>query len=297
MTNAVTAPNRETPAELTRLDSKARRFETPCAGGSMVWRAWGGGEPLVLIHGSHGCWNHWVRNIDALSQNRMVIAPDLPSHGDSADLTEETHVAMSAGLSTGLEMVLQQIGRAGTGVDIVGFSFGGIVAAHFACWHPELVRRLIVIGMGGIGTPHGKVRLGRVGGLVGEERRQAMKANLLGLMLHHPDTVDDLAMHLLVANGAKARITKFDAFVGPDRLLAILPNVKTPIDALWGEFDRPHPIPQDQEAVLRRFQPDMDFRVVEDAGHWAMYERPEAFNRTLLDMLATPVRTMPKQPS
>ena len=42
-----------------------------------------------------------------------------------------------------------------------------------------------------------------------------------------------------------------------------------------------------QEAVIRRSHPDCDFRVIAGAGHWAMYERAEAFNATLLDMLKT----------
>lgn len=283
------------PFELAELESSARRFDTPHAGGSMAWRAWGRGEPLVLVHGSHGCWTHWARNIKALSQNRMVIAADLPGHGDSSSPLEESHEAMSAALATGLKEVLKQCGHVEAKADVAGFSFGGVVAGYFALWNPELVRRLILIGVGGIGTPHGKVSLGRVGGLVGDERRAAMKANLLGLMLHHPETVDDLAMHLLIANAAKARFKKIGELVVPDKLLTVLPELKMPIDALWGEFDRPHPFAHEQEEVLRRYQPDMDFRVIEGAGHWAMYERPEAFNRALLAMLAAPVRAMQKQ--
>ena len=57
-------------------------------------------------------------------------------------------------------------------------------------------------------------------------------------------------------------------------------------------FHVTHPDPAVQEAVLRRFQPHMDFRVVAEAGHWAMYERPGAFNAALLAMLAMPVRTI-----
>jgi pimeloyl-ACP methyl ester carboxylesterase len=295
MTKIGSRTGQQIPVELVQLESKARRIETAHVGGSMVWRVWGSGEPLVLVHGSHGCWTHWVRNIEALSQDRMVIAADLPGHGDSSSPPEESHEAMSAALATGLKQILEQTGHAADKADIAGFSFGGVIAAFFALWNPDLVRRLFVIGVGGIGTPHGKVRLGRVGGLVGEDRRNAMKANLLGLMLHHPDTVDDLAMHLLVANAAKARIRKIAEFVVPDKLLAVLPELKMPVEALWGEFDRPHPIPHEQEEVLRRYQPDMDFRVIEGAGHWAMYERPDAFNRALLAMLAAPVRAMPKQ--
>jgi 2-hydroxy-6-oxonona-2,4-dienedioate hydrolase len=69
----------------------------------------------------------------------------------------------------------------------------------------------------------------------------------------------------------------------------VLPRVSVQLDAIWGEHDRPHPDPAVQESVLRRFHPGLDFRVITDAGHWAMYERPDEFNRTLLELLARPL--------
>ena len=65
----------------------------------------------------------------------------------------------------------------------------------WALRHPERFRRLIIVGTGGLDTPHGHVDLGRVGGLEGEERRAAIRRNLLGLMLHHPDTAHALSEH------------------------------------------------------------------------------------------------------
>jgi pimeloyl-ACP methyl ester carboxylesterase len=77
----------------------------------------------------------------------------------------------------------------------------------------------------------------------------------------------------------------------PDKLLQVLPSICAQLDAIWGEHDRPHPGPAIQEKVLRRFHPHLDFRVITGAGHWAMYERPSEFNRTLLDLLARPLRS------
>jgi pimeloyl-ACP methyl ester carboxylesterase len=76
----------------------------------------------------------------------------------------------------------------------------------------------------------------------------------------------------------------------PDMLIKVLARVEIPVDAIWGEFDRPHPDPGLQEAVLRKFKPDCDFRVIAGAGHWTMYERAETCNAVLLDMLAHPRR-------
>ena len=270
---------------LAALESRARRIETPCGDGTMVWRVWGDGPALVLGHGGQGAWSHWVRNIDVLAQHYTVIAPDLPGHGDSAMPGTVDHDTISAVIAEGMQELLGE----GELADFVGFSFGGAVFTHFAARYPELVRRVVIVGTGGLDTPHGHIELGRVGGLQGEERRAAIKRNLLGLMLHHPETVDDMAMHLLVSNGRQARLPVVDLVI-PDKVLEALPRLTVPLDALWGEFDRPHPDPGLQESVLRRFQPDMGFRVIADAGHWAMYERSDAFNAALLDMLGQPPR-------
>ena len=37
--------------------------------------------------------------------------------------------------------------------------------------------------------------------------------------------------------------------------------------------------------MLRRFQPDLDFRIVAGAGHWVPYEAPDQVNAMLIEML------------
>jgi pimeloyl-ACP methyl ester carboxylesterase len=267
------------------FERRARRFETPCGDGVLVWRAWGSGPPVLLAHGSHGAWSHWIRNIDVLAADRTVWAPDLPGYGESALAEREDQDAIADALARGLR---QLIGRE-LPLDVVGFSFGGVACAYLAANHPDLVRRLIIVGSGGLDTPVGQIEMQRLRGLEGEARRDVLRANLLALMLHHPESVDELALHLQVINGRRARLDP-SPLVLPDKLLQALPRIACQIDAIWGEHDRPHPVAAGQEAVLRRFQPELEFRVIADAGHWAMYERPAAFDRTLLKLLDQPLR-------
>ncbi|WP_232495977.1 alpha/beta fold hydrolase [Novosphingobium kaempferiae] len=269
---------------LAATDAQARRVETPCGGGTMVWRIWGADHlpPLVLAHGAQGSWTHWVRNVERLSRHRRLIVADLPGHGDSAMPSTEDHPGISAALATGLEAIL---GPERLPVDLCGFSFGGVALAHLAALHPQVARRLVIVGCGGLGTPMGHPRLGRISGLVGEARREALKGNLLGLMLHHPESADDLAIHMLLPTAKAARLHAAPLVV-PDKLIRVLPEVRAPVAAIWGEHDLPHPDPAAQEAALRSVQPDAGFRVIEGAGHWAMYERPEAFEAALLGILA-----------
>jgi len=43
----------------------------------MVWRLWGAGAPVLLLHGGSGSWTHWLRNIPALVQaGHLVCAPE-----------------------------------------------------------------------------------------------------------------------------------------------------------------------------------------------------------------------------
>ena len=284
--NASPPPSACAAAVVADFERRARRHETPCGDGTMAWRAWGSGPPILLAHGSHGAWSHWIRNIDALAARRTVWAPDLPGNGESALPAAQDHAGFTAALAQGLRTLLAPEDLP---LDVVGFSFGGVLAAYLAAHYPELVRRVILVGTGGLGTPMGPVEIRRVRGLDGEARRTALKANLLGLMLHHPESADDLAVHLQAANGFRGRF-KPSKLVLPRKLLEVLPQTPAQVDAIWGEHDRPHPEPTLQEAALRRVRPDVSFRVVEGAGHWAMYERPEAFNRLLLEMLEAPLR-------
>lgn len=268
-------------AYVAAIDARARRVETPCGDGVLVWRIWGEGEPLLISHGAQGSWTHWIDIIDALSAKRMLIAVDLPGHGDSAMPPSSDHDSISAVLAEGLAQVLGEVRP----IDLAGFSFGGVTFAHFAAFHPEFVRRLILVGTGGLDTPLGHIDLRRISGLNGEERKAAIRGNLLGLMLDHEESADDLAQYLAVTNARNARLRNASELVLPDKLALILPRVTQRVDAIWGEHDRPHPNPAAQEAVLRCTHPHADFRVIAESGHWVMYERPSCFNTALLELL------------
>jgi len=271
-------------AIVAELEDAARRFETPCGEGALVWRAWGEGAPVMLLHGAHGAWTHWIRNIGALTAaGRAVLAPDLPGFGDS---TPPPVVDDPRSYAEALAEGLARLPFAAP-LDVVGFSTGAVLAAHMAAVAPGLVRRLVLVDAGGLGTPLGAIQSATVRGLEGAALREAHRANLLGLMLHADDAVDDLALHVQAANVPRARVRPAPLVI-PDQLLRALPHVRCPIDLVWGEHDRPHPNPQAQAAVVRRHHPDAGLRVIRGAGHWVMYERAEAFNAELLGLLAAP---------
>jgi pimeloyl-ACP methyl ester carboxylesterase len=274
------------PAEVVEsFKRRARRFETPCGDGRLVWRSWGSGPPVLLTHGPFGAWSHWIRNIDALAEAYTVWVVDLPGFGESAMPPRSDQETIAGIMAAGVH---ELIGHDGA-IDVVGFSFGGAMAACLDAFHPGLMRRLILVSMGGLGTPKGDIDLRPLRGLGGDQLQAALRANLLGFMLHHEASVDDLALHLYAANESCARL-KSGPLVLPDKLLPVLPRLSAQVDAIWGARDRLHREPAIHEGILRRFHPDLDFRVIPEAGHWVMYERADDFNRVVLELLARPLR-------
>src|SRR5437764_839348 len=124
------------PPSALEVLGRATRHVTPCGDGELVWHTWGRGRPLVLLHGGSGSWTHWVRNVDAFAAaGRRVIVPDLPGFGDSAPPSAgEDADAMVTPVARGMRDV------AGTdGLDVVGFSFGGMLSVMLAVQQPQSV--------------------------------------------------------------------------------------------------------------------------------------------------------------
>lgn len=274
---------------VARFDLGASRVTTRLPeGGAMVWRRWGAGPPVVLLHGASGSWTHWIRNIPALAARRALLVPDMAGFGDS-DALPEPHTAerLAATLAIGLETLLP----APVPVDLAGFSFGSIIAGVLAARLGRRVERLALIGPGGLGLPTAVAGLvlARVAPDMGAvATREAHRENLRRLMLGDPAAADDLAVHVQAENLRRSRFKSGDIPTS-DVLLRALPRAEARLAAIFGERDAfvgPHL--DERRRRLAQVQPGLDFRVVAGAGHWANYEAPDIVDRALLEMLAPP---------
>jgi formiminoglutamase len=80
----------------------------------MVWRRWGRGSPLVLLHGGTGSWRHWAGNIAALAEHYQVYAADAPGLGDSDMMHTEPEItpeSVSAIVADGVARLLPEGAR------------------------------------------------------------------------------------------------------------------------------------------------------------------------------------------
>lgn len=270
-------------ALLERLDRTAQRWETPCGDGAMVWRGWGSGPVVLLVHGGAGSWRHWVRNIAALSDRYTVIAPDLPGLGDSARAPDPISAdSVAATVGQGLDIVI----GSNAPIHVAGFSYGGVIAGVVAANAGDHVRSLTLIGTGGLGPPNRSVELVRVRDKTGAERLAAHRDNLLRMMLADPANVDAMALEIQEQNTARARLNS--GFMWMSRTLPeVLPRVHGHVHAFWGEHDMGDRAMLDvRMASLRQARSDAAIEVIPHAGHWVFYEAAEHFNTALLRILA-----------
>jgi len=272
----------ETVAIVEGVAAEAERIETPCGAGTMVWRVWGNGPPLVLMHGGYGSWTHWVRNVLALARKFTVVAPDLPGLGESATPPEpHTAEGLAAIVVEGLDIVLPR----DTAPHIAGFSFGGVLGGHVAAQLGDRLHALTLVGSNGLGLVRQPTDLQRVPASSSAEEALAVHRHNLGaLMIADPAKIDDLAVYIQSQNAPRGRV-RSRRFSRADTLARALPLVRVPLDGIWGERDATaYPHLDERARVLRSFRPGARFEVIAGAGHWVQYEAADRFNPLLAEI-------------
>lgn len=270
-------------ATVARLAAQASVFQTDAGGCRIVWRRFGSGPDLLLVHGGHGSWLHWVRNIEALATQHTVWVPDLPGFGESGDPADGGWQALIDAVVAGFA----ELPRGGP-VDLLGFSFGGFTAAHLATLLPG-VRKLALVGPGG----HGGVRRQRRNlidwrrAADAEALAETMRFNIEAFMIADPDRIDALALLTYTESCRHTRFRSKDISRagGVD---AVLDRFDGPVLMIYGEHD----VTADPAQVLAALVAGHPLRqgtIVDGAGHWVQYEAAATVNAMLLDWLAQPM--------
>ncbi|MQA75413.1 MAG: alpha/beta fold hydrolase [Solirubrobacterales bacterium] len=249
---------------------------------------WGGdGRPIILLHGVGGHAWMWSWIAPALRAHGRPIAPDLRGYGDSQWSAErayrtEEHASDLAALCASLTS---------EPVDLVGFSWGGLVALAFASEHPDRVRRVAIIDI----PP------------ATEQPPDAIPPAFRGRFADHADAVE---AERVLAPGADAGVLALMAAFGsrshPDGGLTrkldpyLLSRWPFRADDRWDELRglrAPTLVVHAQDSVVlaadeaRRMvaeAPDARLETIADSGHLVALERPDALARALIDHLAYP---------
>lgn len=107
----------------------------------IYYEEYGGGEPLLLLHGGTLSSRSWQAHAPAFAQHFRVIAPDSRGHGRTRNPTDELSYRLMA---DDLAAFVQALGL--NKPLLCGFSDGAQIAMEFGMHYPDLAKALVVCG-------------------------------------------------------------------------------------------------------------------------------------------------------
>jgi pimeloyl-ACP methyl ester carboxylesterase len=239
----------------------------------------GEGSPLVYLHGPFG--QEWNGFLDELASRHRVYAPAHPGAEEPDDLH---HLDGIFDLMLYYDDLFDTLGL--ERVDLVGHSFGGMVAAELAATFPQRVRKLVLIDALG---------LWRDDAPVGDHVMTTPEKQLA--LLYNDATKPEVAARLALPEDVKERnkliIHRFSAVAStshfmwpiPERGLAKrLRRVKADTLVIWGRQDALVPAVYADEFAARIAGARV--RLVDGAGHVPQVEQQDEVSRAVLEFLA-----------
>ena len=244
------------------------------------------GTPVVLVHGTGGRADRWVRNLDALATaGYHAYAFDLPGHGFAAkgsgvECSVPAYRRLLAGFVDAID-AKQAV--------IVGTSLGGHVAASFAAENPARTRALVLVGSMGL-VPIGAEARGRIQAGANNQSKDGVATKFSRVIFDQALVTPEMIEEEYRVNnspGAKesfAALGKYIAEKLDDEVVGEkLAAAKLPVLLVWGDQDKTVP-PTVGEAAAKLI-PGAKLVMLQGAAHTPYYEKHEAFNRALLDFL------------
>ncbi|MFV0132441.1 alpha/beta fold hydrolase [Streptomyces sp. HMX87] len=264
--------------------AELRYFTSP--DGDLAYRDTGTGDLVVLLHSGFADHRLYDAQIPALAAHHRVIAPDVRGHGFSANATKPFRWADDlAGLLRHLD--------AGPAV-LVGVSMGGAIATDTVLEYPDLVRAVVVCGAATSDFQYTdpwyqEIRAEYARTLAAGDLDGWVAAFLRVVPGPHRTTDDidpdilrrlrEMALHTM----SKHSPGEPDHHVPMTDTWSRAPKIDAPLLAVNGSLE-----PDDLTAAAERLAGTVrDGRslTVDGAGHYANLEKPEEFNRILLDFL------------
>jgi pimeloyl-ACP methyl ester carboxylesterase len=250
----------------------------------------GAAEAAVFVHGNPGSVHDWARLVAATGEHGRAIALDFPGFGD-ADRPEDFDYTVE-GYAAHLDGALGQLGveRA----HLVLHDFGGPWGLRWAVDHPDahasttLVDTGVLLGY----RWHVLAKVWRTRGL-GElsfalTTRSALRRALKkGQPRPLPEEAFELFYKANKDKGTQRAILRLYRASPPRKLeplAAPLREMSRPTLVVWGAHD-PYIKVEYAEKQRLTFE-DAEVIVLEESGHWPMWDAPEEIEAAIVPFLA-----------
>ena len=228
----------------------------------------GEGAPVVFLHGLMG--QEWDAFQKGLATKRRVYAP---SHVGSKEPDELKHLDGMYDLVLYYDELFAKLGL--KQIDLVGHSFGGMVAAEFAAAFPERVRKLVLIDPLGLWRDDAPVEdyllvypERRAELLLGDPSSAEVKAKLA-----LPEDAEDKIRVTLDRVSTLASVSHFLWPIPERGLSKRLHRITADTLIVWGEQDKmvPSVYAKDFASRITRSRVEM----IGGAGHTPQFSQPE----------------------
>ncbi|MFJ8630308.1 alpha/beta fold hydrolase [Streptomyces sp. NPDC093568] len=258
----------------------------PSTDGDLAYVDTGSGDLVVLLHSGYVDHRVWHAQIPALAAGHRVIAPDVRGHGSSANASMPFRWADDlAGLLRHLD--------AGPAV-LVGLSMGGLIATNTVLEYPELVRAVVTCGAAtgefqytDDWTRELWAEMGSALAAGDVERWLAAFARVVPGPSRTLEDVDPEILRLVtdLARGTLAKHTpgEKDWSVSVTDTFARAAEITVPLLTVNGGLE-----PDDMLTAAERLTTTVRHgraEIVDGVGHYPNLEKPQEFNRILLDFL------------
>jgi pimeloyl-ACP methyl ester carboxylesterase len=252
----------------------------------------GEGEPVIFIH-TYGpgstAWLTWHKVVGAFARHFRCILMDMVNFGRSGPevFNEPVHSVQSRAARALMDALNIPSAM------FVGNSMGGTCCIVEAIEAPERVKKLVVGGSHAStgGDPYIIANFPSEGSLsVRETQENPTRENFVRYLKTHiydqelasdPELLEYVTG---VFNGADDhREANRKSTVVPHSNLGSLSGITVPVKIVQGRFDRM--VTVEQALMLMGYMPQADLAVLNRCGHWAPYERPEAYVEQVLPFL------------
>ncbi len=228
---------------------------------------------LVLIHGAGGHHLHWPKDLRRISGLR-VLAPDLPAHGKSGGLGEQS-------IEPYAKKITQWLNEVGVGRAIfVGHSMGGAIVQSLALNHPDYVTAAILIATGAT-LPVNKSLIEKVSSSSSFNAALDLILKWSYSKNADPKLIDQVRKKMKeirpsVLHGDFLACNDFDV---TERLA----DLNTPVQIIVGAEDKMTPPKLNQQ--LQSLIKNAKLETIPDAGHMVMLEKPAEVAKSINSFL------------
>lgn len=295
-------PSVPLPSPGTTLPAGEHYLVTPA--GKVWYKVSGGGAgtPVILIHGGPGFPSYYMKPLEALGADRLVVRYDQLGGGKSDRVTDTTLFVIPRFVAE-VEQIRRALGY--RKISLYGLSWGTIVAVEYYRAHPDRVQSL-VLGGAFLDIPAWTRNSGRLLATLPDSTQATLAAGAKSGDFHsreyqaaesefynryvwrRPREAD------LDSTMSQANEVVYNYMQGPNEFTItgtlrdydatpFLPRIRVPVFYTTGEYDEADP------ALVRRFAsltPGAKVVVFKDAAHLTPWDAPEENVRVVREFLA-----------